>query len=116
MDAITKACPMCGADAPADAVQCECGHTFATQDGDGPAERWDFAGRTFVGIGLLCLCLSLLIGTTVGTGGPYGGGEVVNLDLQFYKGLAIDGSLFAIGLGVFCLAISSILEAIGRKN
>lgn len=116
MDATTKTCPICGADAPADAAQCACGHTFATPNVAGPAERWDFAGRAFVGLGLLCLCLSLLIGTTVETGGPYGGGQVVNLDLQFYKRLAIDGSLFAIGLGVFCLGVGSILEAIGRKG
>lgn len=80
-----------------------------------PADSWRMSGWTFALIGVIALTLSLFMGTTLGTGGPYGGGEVVNLDLQFHKGLAIGGSLFAIGLGVFCLGVGSILEAIGRS-
>lgn len=81
-----------------------------------PADSWSMAGWAFALVGAIGLTLGLFMGTTVDTGGPYGGGQVVNLDLQFHKGLAIGGSLFAIGLGAFCLGVGSILEAIGRKG
>ncbi|MBL9067813.1 MAG: hypothetical protein JNN10_16145 [Sphingopyxis sp.] len=127
----TKSCPLCGTDAPLDADQCHCGYTFASAKGGSDpvdwspemsaatsslGDSWRMSGWTFALVGVVALVLSLFMGTTVDTGGPYGGGEVVNLDLQFHKGLAIGGSLFAIGLGVFCLAVGSILDAISRKG
>lgn len=130
MTTTTKSCPLCGTDAPRDADKCHCGYTFASANGGGdpvewtpgmsaatssPADSWRMSGCAFALVGILALVLSLFMGTTVESGGPYGGGEVVNLDLQFHKGLAIGGSLFAIGLGAFCLGVGSILEAIGRK-
>lgn len=80
-----------------------------------PADSWRMSGWAFALIGIIALVLSLFMGTTVETGGPFGGGEVVNLDLQFQKGLAIGGSMFAIGLGVFCLGVGAILASLGRK-
>lgn len=81
-----------------------------------PADSWRMSGWTFALVGAIALTLSLFMGTTVEPGGPYGGEQVVNLDLQFHKGLAIGGSLFAIGLGVFCLGVAAILEAIGASR
>lgn len=45
----------------------------------------------------------------VGSGGT---SDIVNLGLMFDKGTVIATSLTALGLGVFCLAVSSILLAI----
>lgn len=126
-----KSCPLCGTDAPLDTERCQCGYMFASANGGGdpvewtpgmsaatssPTDSWRMSGWAFALVGLIALTLSLFMGTTVESGGPFGGGEVVNLDLQFHKGLAIGGSLFAIGLGVFCLGVGSILEAITRKG
>lgn len=131
MTAATKSCPLCGTDAALDADKCLCGYAFASAKGgsdpvdwspemsaatSSPADSWRMSGWTFALVGVVALVLSLFMGTTVNTGGPYGGGEVVNLDLQFHKGLAIGGSLFAIGLGVFCLGVGAVLTAIERKG
>lgn len=81
-----------------------------------PADSWRSAGWTFAALGAIGLALSLFMKTSVETSGLYGAtSEVVNLDLQFHKGLAIAGSLFGIGLGVFCLGIGAIVTAIGHK-
>lgn len=67
-------------------------------------------------MGVVALIFSLMMGTSVETASPFGGGEVVNIDLQFQKGLAVGGSLFAIGLGIFCVAIGSVLQAINASQ
>lgn len=129
MTATTLSCPMCGTDAPSGAAQCQCGYTFVRARGSSAADTtpadasatvhgdgWQMTGWAFAVIGAIALIAAFFMGTTVETGGPYGGGAVVNLDLQFKKGLAIGGSLFSIGLGVFCLGVGAIVKAIGRKG
>jgi hypothetical protein len=124
---------MCGTDAPAGAVQCQCGYTFvvakgaAAPQGATPADAtptvhgdgWQMAGWAFVVAGATALVVAVMMGTSVETyaSAAYGGpSEVVNLDLQFKKGLAIAGSLFVIGAGIFCLGVGAIVKALGRKG
>lgn len=131
MTAATKSCPMCGADAPVDTERCQCGYTFASGKGSGeaagaalsavnettPGGGWQVTGWAFALSGIFALVYSTLMETSVTTSGLYGAAsEVVNLDLQFHKGLAVAGSLFAIGLGVFCLGISAVVKAISQAS
>lgn len=136
MDAITKACPMCGADAPADAAQCECGYTFSSaaaaqgtaridsehRSSDVPGSGWQLAGWALSVLGLIALVSSLYMQTTVETYTPStsfsvgGSSEIVNLDLLFRKGVAVACSLAAVGSGIFCLAIGSIIAAINQPS
>lgn len=81
-----------------------------------PADGWRGAGWTFTALGVLALAFSLFMKTSVETSGLYGAtSEVVNLDLQFQKGLAVGGSLFSIGAGIFCLGVAAVVKAIGAK-
>lgn len=42
--------------------------------------------------------------------------SVVNLDLLFRKGVTIAASLFAIGLGIFSVAVGSIIGAVSARG
>jgi len=123
---VEKSCPMCGADAPDDAARCACGYAFASPQTaiasveaseltrpSSAADSWTRCGWAAVVLGAIGLALSLLMKTSVEAAGVYGAtSEIVNIDLQFHKGLAVAGSLFAIGLGVFCLGIGAVLRAV----
>ena len=125
--AATKSCPMCATDAESDAKTCLCGYRFASREdltADGAAiaasaagDGWSIAGWLFAACGGVALFFAIQMKTSVSTysSSAYGPSEVVNLDLQFTKGLAIDGALFAIGLGVFCLGVGAIVKVIGRN-
>lgn len=131
MTAATKSCPMCGEGAPVDMARCQCGYIFASGKASGEAAGpvlpavnetatgggWQVTGWAFALIGTFALVYSTLMKTSVATSSLYGAAsEVVNLDLQFHKGLAVAGSLFAIGLGVFCLGISAVVKAISQAS
>lgn len=88
------------------------------------SEPWRMWGWVLTAIGGLGLGFSLFLKTSIETYvpptllGSGGTSEVVNLDLLFQKGVAIAGSLTAIGVGIFCIAVSAIVGAIenaGKK-
>ena len=80
-------------------------------------EGWKIVGGILGTAGAIGLVYSLSLSTTVGTSGPYAASsEVMNLDLMFQKGVAIASSLAALVTGVFCIAIGSIIKAIGQNG
>ncbi|MBU7588312.1 MAG: hypothetical protein KAF42_03765 [Sphingopyxis terrae] len=85
---------------------------------DVPGSGWQLAGWALSVIGLIALVSSLYMQTTVETYAPPssfsvgGSSEIVNLDLLFRKGVAVACSLASVAIGIFCLAVGSILAAI----
>lgn len=122
-------CPLCGNDAPAGREKCDCGYKFANGGGSADAvewspgmvntgalgDSWKSFGWLLVAGGAIGLLVSLMLETSVTTYG-YDTGSVVNLDLLFRKWMALTGSLFAIGLGTFCLGVGAIVESLARKS
>lgn len=80
-----------------------------------PGDTWRSSGWILVVLGGIGVIATFLMDTTVPTD-SFGDGAVVNFGLLSQQGLILDVSLFAIGLGVFCLGVGSILEAISRKG
>lgn len=84
------------------------------------ADNWRGAGWLIMLGGAVGLLVSLLLKTSVETYAPAllgagGTSEVVNLDLLFRKGIAVACSLAALGAGLFCLAIGSVIGAIHAR-
>lgn len=82
-----------------------------------PYEIWRIWGLLLTIGGGAGFAFSLLMETTVesyasGILGSGGSSSIVNIGLLFQKGTALAASLSAIGIGVFCLAVSAILLAI----
>ncbi|MGV1682952.1 hypothetical protein [Sphingopyxis sp. NJF-3] len=83
-----------------------------------PGGGWSMTGWTVAVCGSIGLALALTMKSTVETYmpstvlGPAGSSEVANLDLMFQKGVAVAGSLSAVGVGVFCIAVSAIIKTI----
>lgn len=84
-----------------------------------PGDGWTTAGWALLVCGGAALIFAVMMNTSVETftPGPYGGrSDVVNLDLQFTKGLAIAGCLFSMGAGIFSLGVGAIVKAIDRNR
>jgi len=123
-----KSCPMCGNDAPAAAPRCTCGYVFSSAQPTGtavvdvgmspdePGDGWRAVGWFFAAAGAIGLVFSFYMDTTVEAPGIYGSTEVVNLGLQFNKGLAVIGSLFGIMAGLLCLGVGAIVAAINQAS
>lgn len=67
--------------------------------------------------GVIGASLALFMDTSISTSVPadlYSSRttEIVNFELLFRKGLAVGISLFAIGAGLFCIAVGAIIAAI----
>ena len=86
------------------------------------AGAWSAWGWSLAIFGSIGAAVSLTMKTTVEHFtpstilGPGGSSEVVNLDLMFHKGVAIAASLSAIGIGVFCIAVGAIINAIYSRG
>lgn len=140
-DAIVRkrwSCPQCHELNDLEAEACGCGSArpgtatpaaptsslIPTTAPGGAGEPWRLWGWVLTLTGGAGLGVSLFLKTSVQTYVPAsvlgdgGTSEVVNLDLLFQKGVAIAGSLTAIGLGLFCVGVSAIVVAIenaGKK-
>lgn len=84
-------------------------------------ENWRVWGWILAAGGAIGLGFALFMPIAVETYVPsvLGGGgrsDVVNIGLIFQKGVAIAGSLSAIALGVFCLAVGAIIAAMGERR
>jgi len=83
---------------------------------------WTATGWTIATCGAVALALAISMKSTVEAYtpstilGPGGQSEVANLDLMFQKGVAVAGSLTALGIGVFCIAVGAIINAISSRN
>lgn len=85
-------------------------------------DGWTKIGWLMLIAGILGFLFSLAMKTSVESYTPPsilgvgGSSSVVNLDLLFHKGVAIAGSLTAIGIGVFCVAVGAILKSIATSK
>lgn len=80
-----------------------------------PSDNWRTSGWILIVLGVIGLVAGFLMETSVSTG-DYGADDVINFALQFQQGFILDGGMFAIGLGVFCLGVSAVLTAIERMG
>lgn len=93
----------------------------ATEPEDRTAGAWKPVGWVLTLLGALGAFLSFNMETTIEHYAPPteftagGASQIANLDLMFQKGVAVATSLSAIGIGVFCLAVGSILNAIHQR-
>lgn len=101
---------------PGDALAGDPEAPVAQEEDSKGGEGWRNIGSLFIVLGGLGMALSLFMKTSVETVGLYGASDVVNLGLMFNKGVSIAVSLFAIGLGVFCVAVGAIVRAIARQS
>lgn len=78
---------------------------------------WHAFGVVAVFVGAGAFAFSLFMKTSVSAPGMFGGSdEVVNIGLQHQQGMLFNGGLFAIGLGVFCIAVGAIINAISSRD
>lgn len=89
---------------------------------DPPGSTWSLWGWFILAVGLIGIVVSLLLPITVSTfvpsTSPYlpsGSSDIVNLGLLFRKGAALAGSLAAVGAGLFCVGIGSLIRAIHTR-
>lgn len=80
-----------------------------------PGDTWRSSGWILIVLGAIGFIAAFVMDTSVPTD-SYGSDSVVNFGLLSHQGLILDVGLFAIGLGVFCLGVGAILEALGRKG
>lgn len=81
------------------------------------SENWWVSGLLAILVGFVSLLIGIFSKSTVPVSdySPYGGGlpsEVVNLSLLFEKGLFVGGGIAAIVVGIFCIGVNAILQAI----
>lgn len=82
---------------------------------------WNAAGLGLSILGGCGLLYSLAMETALETAvssdlQAYVPSAVVNLDLLSRKEMAFTGSLFTIGIGIFCIAVGAIISAIHSRN
>lgn len=120
-------CPKCDAVNLLDVHECACGHELSAviqpeTSEDTAGAKWRIWGILFALCGAGGVVYSFFMSTTVETYIPTSilsadeTSQVVNLGLLFDKGSVIVFGLFGFGLGVFCIAVGSILDAIQRKS
>lgn len=77
---------------------------------------WRSFGVLSVVLGAAAVVFGIFMKTSVSAPSLYGSDEVVNLGLQQTQALVFIGGLFGVGLGVFCLAVGAILNAMSRQG
>lgn len=79
--------------------------------------NWQSGGLVTALSGAAATCYGILMKTSVPMPGMFGGtDEVSNISLQQSQRMWFDGGLTLLGIGVFCIAVGAVINALGAKR